>query len=97
MEEQCLKVIWEAPLAVSDRSRLYAFLIATDASATALERPSWQSPRPSAAPPTQALPRKPSEPNAGRVCRVWGWRLSDHRQDRPCPSERRRLSALRPY
>ena len=36
------EVMPEAPLAVSDRSRLYAFLIATDASATALERPSWQ-------------------------------------------------------
>jgi hypothetical protein len=33
------EVIPEAPLAASDRSRLYAFLIATDASATALERP----------------------------------------------------------
>ena len=33
------EVMPEAPLAVSDRSHLYAFLTATDASATALERP----------------------------------------------------------
>jgi hypothetical protein len=33
------EVIPEAPSAVSDRSHLYAFLTATDASATALERP----------------------------------------------------------
>ena len=33
------EVMPEAPSAVSDRSHLYAFLTATDASATALERP----------------------------------------------------------
>ena len=33
------EVMLEAPSAVSDRSHLYAFLTATDASATALERP----------------------------------------------------------
>ena len=43
MEEQCGRsndeVMPQAPSAVSDRSHLYAFLTATDASATALERP----------------------------------------------------------
>ena len=34
----------QAPSAVSDRSHLYAFLTATDASATALERPKIKSP-----------------------------------------------------
>jgi hypothetical protein len=33
------EVMPQAPSAVSDRSHLYAFLTATDASATALERP----------------------------------------------------------
>ena len=39
MWEEMTEVMPQAPSAVSDRSHLYAFLTATDASATALERP----------------------------------------------------------